>query len=45
MQEVTTLVVFAVFSIFFLGEKLTINHAIGFALIAAGALFIFKHPF
>jgi uncharacterized protein (DUF486 family) len=45
MQEVITLVVFAIFSIFFLGEKLTINHAIGFALIAAGALFIFKHPF
>jgi len=44
MQEVITLVVFAVFAVFYLGEKLTINHAIGFALIAAGAWFIFKGP-
>ncbi|MGE3714281.1 MAG: DMT family protein [Alphaproteobacteria bacterium] len=41
IQEVITLTVFAVFSIFYLGEPLTWNHAIGFALIAAGAFFIF----
>lgn len=42
MQEVITLIVFAGFSIFWLKESLTINHAIGFALIALGASFIFK---
>ena len=44
MQEVITLVVFAIFSVTYLGERFTINHAIGFALIAAGALFVFKGP-
>lgn len=44
MQEVITLIVFAVFSVWWLGEKLTINHAVGFALIAGGAFFIFKGP-
>ncbi len=42
MQEVITLSVFAAFSVFYLKEELTGNHAIGFALIAAGAFFIFK---
>jgi hypothetical protein len=28
-----------------LGERLTANHAIGFALIAAGAVVVFKGPF
>ena len=41
MQEVITLVVFCVFSVLYLKEQLTWNHAIGFALIAAGAAFIF----
>ena len=44
MQEVITLAVFAVFSVTYLGERFTWNHAIGFGLIAAGALFIFKGP-
>lgn len=44
MQEVITLVIFALFSVFYLGEKLTINHLIGFALICAGAFFVFKGP-
>ena len=44
MQEVITLIVFAVFSVFYLGEKFTINHVIGFALICAGAFFVFKAP-
>lgn len=42
MQEVITLVVFAAFSTFVLKQSLTLNHVIGFALIAAGAFFVFK---
>ena len=45
MQEVITLLVFAVFSVTVLGEKLTLNHACGFALIFAGAWFVFRGPF
>ncbi|MGK6357102.1 DMT family protein [Sphingomonas sp. DT-207] len=44
MQEVITLSVFAVFSILYLGQKITANHLIGFALIAAGAWFLFRTP-
>lgn len=44
MQEVITLSVFAVFSILYLGQKITANHLIGFALIAAGAWFLFRAP-
>ena len=44
IQEVITLSVFAVFSIFYLGEAIRWNHAVGFALIALGAGFVFK-PF
>jgi uncharacterized protein len=44
LQEVITLFVFAGFSVLYLGEKLTINHAIGFMLICAGAFFVFKSP-
>lgn len=44
MQEVITLTVFVGFSIVYLGQKITLNHLIGFALIAAGAWFIFKAP-
>lgn len=42
MQEVITLVVFAGFSVLWLKEAITWNHAIGFALIAIGATFIFR---
>ena len=42
MQEVITLTVFAGFSVLYLGQKITYNHAIGFALIAAGAFFVFR---
>ena len=42
MQEVITLAVFAGFSTFYLKQALTLNHCIGFALIATGAFFIFK---
>ncbi|WP_415127301.1 DMT family protein [Paracoccus sp. (in: a-proteobacteria)] len=44
MQEVITLIVFAIFSVLYLGERLTINHAIGFGLICLGAFFVFKGP-
>ncbi len=44
MQEIITLIVFAGFSVWFLGEKLTLHHAIGFAFIALGAYFIFSSP-
>ena len=44
IQEVITLIVFAGFSVWFLGERITVNHLVGFALIAAGAFFIFKSP-
>ena len=42
MQEVITLVVFAVFSVLYLKEAITWNHALGFALIAGGAAIIFR---
>ena len=45
MQEVITLLVFAVFSIFYLKQGITWNHVVGFALIASGAFFVFRGPF
>ncbi|ADZ71997.1 DMT family protein [Polymorphum gilvum] len=42
IQEVITLTVFAGFSVLYLGEAIRINHVIGFALIAAGAFFVFQ---
>ena len=45
MQEVITLVVFTVFSLLYLKEPFTWNYAVGFALIAAGAYFVFRGPF
>jgi len=42
MQEVITLAVFAGFSVLYLGQKITVNHGIGFALIAVGAMFVFR---
>ena len=44
IQEVITLTVFAVFSVAYLGESFTLNHAVGFALICLGAFSIFKGP-
>ncbi|NLS28520.1 hypothetical protein S2M10_35310 [Sphingomonas sp. S2M10] len=44
MQEVITLTVFAAFSVLYLGQRITLNHLIGFALIAAGAFFLFRTP-
>jgi uncharacterized protein (DUF486 family) len=45
MQEVITLIVFAVFSVVYLKETFTLNHAVGFAFIAVGAFFVFRGPF
>ena len=45
MQEVITLIVFMLFSTFYLKEAVTLNVAIGFAFIALGAFFVFKGPF
>lgn len=42
IQEVITLLVFAGFSVLYLKESLGWNHAIGFALIALGAWFVFQ---
>ena len=44
IQEVITLLVFAGFSVVYLKEALHWNHAIGFALIGAGAFFVFRAP-
>jgi len=44
MQEVITLAVFAAFSVLYLGERITLNHIVGFALICSGAFFVFKAP-
>ncbi|KAF0177519.1 MAG: hypothetical protein FD124_2852 [Alphaproteobacteria bacterium] len=44
MQEVLTLMVFAVFSAFYLKEPLTLTQLGGFALIAAGAALVFYKP-
>ncbi|MES2036012.1 MAG: DMT family protein [Pseudomonadota bacterium] len=41
MQEVITLVVFVLFSIFWLGEPVKWTTLVGFAFIAAGAGFVF----
>jgi uncharacterized protein (DUF486 family) len=44
MQEVITLLVFAVFSVVYLKQAITWNQVVGFALIASGAFFVFKAP-
>lgn len=41
IQEILTLSVFAVFSVVYLKEPFSWNYVVGFALIAAGAFFIF----
>ena len=42
MQEVITLVVFAGFSVLYLGEPLKWNHAVSFGLLVLAAWFAFK---
>jgi uncharacterized protein (DUF486 family) len=41
IQEVITLVVFAGFSVFYLGEALRWNHGVSFVLLVAAAFFMF----
>ncbi len=41
IQEIITLVVFAVFSVIYLGASLRWNHLVGFVLIVLAAFFIF----
>lgn len=45
IQEVVTLSVFMVFSILYLKEPPTLNHLVGFAVIALGAFIVFRGPF
>lgn len=45
IQEVITLTVFAVFSVVYLKEAITLNHTVGFGFIALGAFFVFRGPF
>ena len=45
IQEVITLTVFAAFSVLYLHERLTLNHAFGFGFIFLGAFFVFRGPF
>lgn len=42
MQEVITLSVFVIFSVFYLNENITWSHLLGFLLIGAGAVVIFR---
>jgi uncharacterized protein (DUF486 family) len=44
IQEVITLIVFSGFSVLYLKASFSINDALGFGLIAAGAFFVFKAP-
>lgn len=42
IQEIITLTVFAVFSVFYLGEEFRWNYAVGFGLMLAASYFIFN---
>ncbi len=42
IQEIITLVVFSVFSIFYLKEEFKWNYLVGFGFIVLAAIFIFK---
>jgi len=42
IQEAITLVVFAVFSVVYLGEQLKWNYAVGFLMIVGAVFFVFK---
>jgi uncharacterized protein (DUF486 family) len=44
IQEVITLTVFGVFSVYYFGDKLHWNHAVAFGCLVAGAFFMF-HKF
>lgn len=42
LQEIITLVVFAVFSIYYLNEPLQWNHVVGFGFLILAAVFIYQ---
>ena len=42
IQEVITLVVFSIFSIYYLKEEFKWNYLVGFSMMAAAVFFIFK---
>lgn len=42
MQEIITLIVFSIFSVFYLKETLRWNHLAGFAMIIGAVFFIFN---
>ena len=42
MQEVITLVVFSVFAVVYLDERLRWNHFVAFGLVLAAVFFVFK---
>jgi hypothetical protein len=44
IQEIITLIVFAVFSVTYLGESLKWNHLAGFCLLIGAAFLIFYEP-
>lgn len=44
IQEIITLSVFGVFTVYYFGERLHWNHALAFACLVAGAFFMF-HKF
>jgi len=44
IQEVITLTVFGVFSVYYFGDRLHWNHAVAFACLVLGAFFMF-HKF
>jgi len=41
IQEIITLSIFPVFSIFYLGDRFKWNYGVGFVLMVAAAFFIF----
>ncbi len=45
LQEIITLIVFAVFAVLFLKEKLQWNYLVGFACLAAAGFFVFNPSF
>ena len=42
MQEVITLVMFCLFSVFYLKEELKWNYLVGFSMIAGAVFFVFR---
>ena len=42
IQEIITLSVFAIFSVFYLGDSFRWNHLVGFLFLVAAAFFIFQ---